>query len=425
MTAFCAMSAISYGQQGDTLRLTLEECLEHALGHNYTKQSVLLNEDIKESTLDQSRSERLPGVSANLSENFSHTGANGTNWSGNYDVSANMTVYQGGQITHTIKQNELQYEQTRLQTTQYNNELTIQVLQSFLTALGNEELLKYQESLLETSATQYREGMAKLGAGQIIESDYLLLEAQYASDLNNITTTRINLENSLVALKNLLAIQLSQPIALIYPDDSVLETMLVMPSRDEVVSRGMETLPDVKISDYNVEIAETGLRISKASYYPTVSLSAGVGTGHSQNFQNFGTQLSDRFGPTAGVSVSIPIFNRNRTKNNVKQNQIYVQQAELDRKQSMTNIEQTLINEYGNVVASGSKYRASDIKNRAYQSSFEAYTAMYGAGSITTVELLQQQNNYISAMNDYIQNKYTFMLQRKVLDVYMGEAITM
>ena len=50
---------------------------------------------------------------------------------------------------------------------------------------------------------------------------------------------------------------------------------------------------------------------------------------------------------------------------------------------------------------------------------------MFSAGSITAVELLQQQNNYISAMNDYIQSKYTFMLQRKVLDVYMGEEITM
>jgi outer membrane protein TolC len=46
-------------------------------------------------------------------------------------------------------------------------------------------------------------------------------------------------------------------------------------------------------------------------------------------------------------------------------------------------------------------------------------------GAITAVELLQQQNNYISAMNDYVQSKYGFMLKRKVLDVYMGEPVRM
>jgi hypothetical protein len=38
---------------------------------------------------------------------------------------------------------------------------------------------------------------------------------------------------------------------------------------------------------------------------------------------------------------------------------------------------------------------------------------------------LQQQNNYINVLNDYIQSKYGFMLKRKVLDVYMGNTVTL
>lgn len=369
--------------------------------------------------------ERLPSLSANLSESVSNTQATGTGWSGSYDVSANMVLSQGGQINNTIKRNELQHEQTRLQTQQYDNTLTIQVLQSFLNALGNEELLRYQESILSSSQKQAEDGKVRFQAGQILESDYLLLDAQYATDSNNVLSTRINLDNSLIELKNLMAIELSTPIELVYPDDSVLESMLVMPSQRDVVDRGLETMPDVKISDYSVQIADAGLKISKAGYYPTVSLNAGIGTAHRQNFRNYGTQLSDNFGPQAGLTVSIPIFSKNKTRTNVKQSQIALQQAELERKQSLSDIEQTLISEYGNVVSSGSKYKASETKQNAYKSSFDAYTEMFDAGSITTVELLQQQNNYISAMNDYIQNKYNFMLQRKVLDVYMGNPVTM
>lgn len=407
------------------LKLTLEECLERTLGDNYTRQSVQLNESSSEAGLSQSKMERLPDLSASLGESVSNTSADGTAWNGNYNLSANMTVYQGGQIGSTIKQNELQYEQTKLQTRKYDNDLAIQVLQAFLTALGNEELLKYQEALVTASREQAAEGKARFAAGQILESDYLLLEAQYATDLNNIVSTRISLSNSLVALKSLMAAELSQKVELVYPDDSALERMLVLPAQGDVVARGMETLPDVRISEYNVEIAETGVRISRLGFFPTVSLNAGVGTGHYRNFRDFGNQLSDNLTPQAGVSVSIPIFSRNRNRANVTRSRIALRQAELENRQSLLDIEQTLISEYGNVVASESRYEASVISRNAYESSFNAYREMFRLGAITAVELLQQQNNYISAMNDYIQNKYTFMLQRKVLDVYMGYPITM
>jgi outer membrane protein TolC len=49
----------------------------------------------------------------------------------------------------------------------------------------------------------------------------------------------------------------------------------------------------------------------------------------------------------------------------------------------------------------------------------------FNYGKITTVDLLQQQNNYLNALNTYIQNKYSLVLQRKVLDVYMGKEITL
>ncbi|MBQ6269415.1 MAG: TolC family protein, partial [Bacteroidetes bacterium] len=44
----------------------------------------------------------------------------------------------------------------------------------------------------------------------------------------------------------------------------------------------------------------------------------------------------------------------------------------------------------------------------------------FKVGSITAVELLQQQVNYLNYLNDFLQNKYSFLLNRKLLDVYMG-----
>lgn len=409
----------------EPLRLTLVDCIEQAQENNYSRQSVILNESSTQESYNQSKMERLPNLSASIGETYTHSNNGGSDWSGNYSLNTSVTVYQGGYINSTIEKSRLSAEQSVYYTAQYDNDLTIQVLQAFFTVLGNEELLKYQNAILEASEEQLRQGKERFGAGEILKSDLLLLEAQYIDDSNNILETTIGRNNSLNVLKNLMSMEISQAIELVYPDDEYLEYMKYMPSEEEVVMRSLETLPDLRISDYNIEIAETGVRISRSAYAPTLSLNAGVGSGHINNFSNYGTQLSNGLSEQVGFSLSIPIFNHNRTKSNVVQSRIALQQAELDRKQTELDIRQTITQEYRDVVLAEGKYRSAEIRRDAYGASFDTYRLMFEQGTITTVDLLQQQNNYIGAMNDYIQSKYGFMLKRKILDVYMGEPITM
>ena len=409
---------------------TLEECLQYAMDKNYNRQSLKLAEESSQAAYRQSKDERLPALNASLNENFTNSSVNtvngfstgGSSVGGNYSVNASITVYQGGAINNTIKQSRLQMEQTTYQTSQYENELTIQILQAFLSILGNEELMKYQSSVAEASEGQLLQGREQYRLGSILESDYLLFEAQYANDRNNIVDTEIARNNNLLTLKSLLSMDPAIDLQIIYPDTSAIIGMSLLPTQVDFTERALNYLPEIKISQYNVDIADVGVKLTKAGYYPTVSLGAGVGTGHT-DFSNFGTQLNNRLNEQIGITVSIPIFDRNHTKTNVTKSKISLQQAELSQMQTELNIRQTVTQEYQDVVSAYNKYLVTDIRQNACLKSFEAYRVQFNAGAITPVELLQQQNNYISALNDYIQSKYRFMLKRKILDVYMGEQV--
>jgi outer membrane protein len=224
----------------------------------------------------------------------------------------------------------------------------------------------------------------------------------------------------LLTLKSLLSISATENLQIIHPDTAALLSMRLLPGVDEVLERTVNSLPDLKISQYNIDIAKIGLKMSKASYLPTVSLSGSVGTGHT-NYAGLGTQFSNRLNEQIGISVSIPIFDNSRTKSKVTQSRIALQQAELSQKQTELGLRQTILQEYRNVVSSHNSFETSSIREKAYSASLNAYRKQYEAGAITTVELLQQQNNYINALNEYIQDKYGFMLKRKILDVYMGK----
>jgi outer membrane protein len=416
-------SLIAAGQEkpDSPLRMTLEQCIDYALQHNYERETALLNETATQDLYRQSKMERLPGLSAEIGESLNHTKANSSAFNGSYGLNSSVILYQGGSISENIQKNKLKSAQEEYLTKQYDNGLVIQILQAFLSALGNEELLKYQQSLLQSSEEQVKQGSERFQLGAILESDFLLLESQYATDEINIAGTTIQRDISLLTLKRLLSIDPLQTLDIIYPDEAMIERMLLLPNEKEVLEDALATLPDIRISDYNLEIAGVGLKMAKSGYYPTISLNGSVGSGHLNDFSRYGTQLSDQFAAQAGISVSVPIFDKKRTKSNVTQSRIALQQAELDKKQTELNLRKTIVEEYRNVVSSVNGFKTSKIKEKAYAASFEAYRMQYEAGSITTVELLQQQNNYISALNEYIQDKYGFMLKRKILDVYMGK----
>ena len=105
--------------------------------------------------------------------------------------------------------------------------------------------------------------------------------------------------------------------------------------------------------------------------------------------------------------------------------QISLEQAQLDYEQTQLTIRQTVVQAYRNVISAYNAYKVSEVRENAYSKSFEAYNMQYRYGTITTVELLQQQNNYLNVLNTYIQNKYSLLMKRKILDVYMGKNISL
>lgn len=409
--------------QNDSLSVvfTLNDCLDYAFSNSYERKQLELTNRSHVLSYEQSKQERLPNVSASISENFSNDNIAST-FSGNVGINTGMTLYQGGYINATIEQQRLTSEQSSIELNKYDDNLSIQILQAFLTIIGNQELLKYQQSILNSSREAMKQGQKKFEVGSIIESDYLLLKAQFSTDTNNVVDTRIEIDKNLLNLKLLLSMDPMTDLQLISPDTSMIYYMTDFPSLEESVEQALAYSPSIKISSYDVEIAKKSLRITKANYYPSVNLNAGISTSHS-GYDNLGSQFSDRLTEQVGISLNIPIYSRGSTKLRVKQNEIAVEQKALAYEQELFSLRQNVAREYHNMISSYNKYNVSKQTKDAYYKSFEAYNVQFQFGSITAVELLQQQNSYLKALNDYIQNKYTLILQRKILDIYMGKGI--
>lgn len=419
-----AQAAVDDGNNvSDTVVFTLDDCLRYAVSNNYERQTMELSHKSQELSLEQTKKQRLPSVSMSVSEGYSHNTKGGA-MSGSAGINASMPIYNGGEINVSIEQESLRTEQSQLELTRFDDNLSINILQAFLSVLGNQELLKYQKSVLKSSREAMKQGYAKYETGSIVESDYLLLVAQYASDTNNVVDTQISIDNSLLNLKVLLSMEPELNLAIVYPDTSAINEMALLPPMNEAIERSVAYSPDLKISGYDIEIAQKSLRIAKAAQLPSLNLNAGLNTGH-DGFTDLGTQLGERFSQNVGVSLNIPIYSRGANRIKTKQSELSLQQSQLDYERNALTLRQTVAQEYQNVVSAYNSFVVSSQSKDAYLKSFEAYNSRFLFGSITAVELLQQQNNYLNALNKYIQAKYSFILERKILDVYMGNGVTM
>ena len=425
LTLLLLMVGLLPAQESSAFRFTLEDCIRYAFSNSLERQSMELTGESLETTYQQSKQQRIPNLSASVGQNISNN-ANGWSTSGNVGVGSSVTIYQGGNINNTIEQNRLNMERNEVQLERYDLQLVTQILQSFLTILGNQELLNYQMEVLNTSREQMKQGQQRYQVGTILGSDMLLLEAQFYSDTNNVVDTRINIENNLLDLKVLLSMDPTDDLSIVSPNTDDLDNLMAsLPTEEEAVSLAMETLPELRLGEYDIRLAEKSVDMARGNYFPSISANANVGMGvlsfdgnGNKNWYNTPTE-------SAGISMNIPIYSRGQTKANVKKSRIALQQAQLDYEQSELAARQTVVQAYRNVVSAFNAYKVSQVREEAYGKSFNAYNMQYQYGSITTVELLQQQNAYLNVLNNYIQNKYSLLMKRKILDLYMGNKITL
>jgi outer membrane protein len=399
------------------VRFTLDDCLDYAMAGSLVREQMVLSQQAAQLDLRQSQMERLPSLSASASENLGHQRGERRTVGGSYGVSAGMPLFQGGAINEGIKQSKLAAAEAEVRTAQWDNTLAINILGSYFTLLGYEELQRNQQSLIAVGERQVRDAEIQLKVGEILESDLLMLQAQLAQNRNSVARTEIDLRNEMLNLKGLMSMPLETELTLAAADTLA----MALPEETDFVARAEQVLPDLELLNYGVEAAKSTLKIARAAYYPSLSLSGGLGTGHSDDFNRWRSQVESRFNQSAGVSMSVPIFTRGRTRTSVGRSKIALRQAELERQQGEMDVRRSLIQSYSDALAAQNDYQTQTVRENAYRRALDVARAQYNAHTIKPVDMLQQENNYINVMYQFVQSKYGFMLRRKILDVYTRE----
>lgn len=81
----------------------------------------------------------------------------------------------------------------------------------------------------------------------------------------------------------------------------------------------------------NIEASDMNIKIARAGYIPTLSLSAGIGTTNANgNDFSFSEQVKQNWNNSIGLTLSIPIFDKRQTKSTINKAKLQMQTSQLD-----------------------------------------------------------------------------------------------
>ncbi len=415
------------------LKWDLQTCLDYAKKNNITINNLRWGARSSEQDLLQARAAKLPSLSATLTQSL--VNSNNANpvvggfqtqatASGNYGVTSNWVVYNGGFLNNDIKQKGILLESAQLNVQAAQNDITLQITQAYLNILLQKENIAYLQELVSSSESQLTLGKQRFDAGSLSRKDYLQLEATLANDKYNLTTAINAHRTNLVNLKQILQLPSSVTFDIVQPDTLV--TNQAVASLPEAENAAVNSRPEVKAGELNVKSAEVGLEKSRAGRLPIISLGAGLSSGYSDNNDlKYFNQVNNNFYQRIGATVSIPIFANRVNKSNIERSKIQIEQAKLSLQGTKTTLDQAVEQAYIAVLNSQAQLEAAESSWKTNQESFHITNEQMRLGAFNTIDLLTQKNLYVQALQAYVQAKYNTILNKKIYEFYTGVPVTL
>ena len=349
-----------------------------------------------------------------------------TSYNGNYGLNASWTLYNGNKRLKTIQQEKLNNQMAELDVATSENNIQESIAQVYIQILYAAESVKVNENTLQVSIAQRDRGQELLNAGSIAKSDLAQLEAQVSTDRYQLVTTQATLEDYKLQLKQLLELDGENEMNIYLPALSDENVLAPLPTKRDVYISALSLRPEIEASKLNVEASELGINIAKSSYFPTISLSAGIGTNHTSGSDfTFGEQVKNGWNNSIGLSVSVPIFNNRQTKSAVQKAKLQYETSMLSLLDEQKALYKTIESLWLDANSAQQRYAAANEKLKSTQISYELISEQFNLGMKNTVELLTEKNNLLQAQQEQLQAKYMAILNTQLLKFYQGDQLAL
>jgi outer membrane protein len=386
-----------------------------ALQQDPKYQAARANQSSVKTTEEIARSFLLPniGVSASANQiNNDVKGAGDDDFS-QEDMSLNLTqpIYRRDRWL-AVDQAKILSTKADVDFLAADQDLIVRLATAYFDVLSAQDTLTFVLADKKAIARQLEQAQQRFDVGLIaITSVY---EAQAAYDLAS--ANQIKAENSLDnAKEKLREIVGNRDFAL---NKLQADLELAKPNPDDLnawTEQALAQNPVILGARNTTDIAQKEIEVQRSGHYPTFDLVGSYGLNRTDS--STGTDY-DR--SQIGVQLAVPLYAGGGVKASTRQAQFDFETAQFNLEQQQRAVTRQVRDAYRGVIASISQVKALAATQVSAKSALEATEAGFEVGTRTIVDVLNSQRNLFSAMNDYAQARYNYIVNGLLLKQAAG-----
>ena len=404
---------------------TLQECLDYAYQNNIQVRQSRNNQLSGIEDTKQAKAALFPSLVASTTQSYTNYPSSevtdNNSYTGTYGITAGMTIFEGGKLRTEVKRQKVQNQMDALSVEESVNDIRIAIVQAYMQCLYAADAVRINRSTAEASKAQRDRAEEMLRTGSISRVDFAQLQSQYSSDEYQIVVAGSTLDNYKLQLKQLLELDIMEEMNPAVPGVKEENVLKALPPKNEVYETALKVMPQIRRGELGIEAAKLEEKSARAGFFPSISLSASVGTGHmSNNDFGSGSQIWNRFNENVGLTLNIPIFSNRKNRTAVNKAKIALNDSYLEwtslQKELLRNVESA----YLDAVSAQAQYLSAREKEKYARESYELTSEQFRVGVKNTVELITAQNEYSAAQQQVLQAKYLTLLSIELLNIYQG-----
>lgn len=447
---------------------SLQDCVNFAIVHNIDLKVQELNIQIQENNVLQSRMNLLPTLSANGSDvnnwgktvdRYTNEFADAKTSSINLYLQSSVTVFRGFQLLNAVKRQNLELMAQRYDYNAAQDMKSMEITTAYLQILYGKENLESKTQQVALTSSQVERTQILVNAGNLAMGDLYNMKAQLALEESQKIQAENDLSLAYLNMKQLLDLPADTVFEIQTPEIELTGGPNKLLNPEVVYNYAVEHRPEVLSAQTRYERSLKDLAISKGAYYPSISFSAGYGTGYSGankildgdpiftgftpsgDFTTAGDtvisptftyntipkafmdQVDENRNYSIGVYLTVPIFNNLQVRNQVSNSKIYVQQSEFQLEKAKHDMRKTIEQAYADATYAYKSYQASKLNVKALEESYNYAKKKYEAGMINSYEFNDANTKLENARNSLLNAKYNYVFRVKVLDFYYGQPL--
>ena len=424
--------------------LSLQDCIDIGLTRSTEVLKGKNNVELAGALVLNAYGQFLPDLNAGVGYNYAAgkslvvaTGpvlVNANRSAFNYQLTSTLNIFTGQYNYASLKAATLNKKSSELTLERARQQISLDVTQSFLQVMLDRQLVSLGTENWKTSTDRERQLTVLTEVGRKALADLYQQQAQTSRDRSLL----IDAQNRLRTDKILLLKKLRLDSLELYefgetPVDERAEAD-VYGNEQALVRRAL--LQRVDLRSYQVirEAADWDIKKYRSGYLPKVFLGAGVfsnGAYFNKLYVNdvnskpgsqtgIGDQLTQQVSGVLSLNASWAIFDRYYTRSGISIAKVVSGNAQIDYENEHIQIVSEIRQAYGDYTTALQQIETADKEVIAAQRAYETLNGRYQEGSANFIELSTAQINLLQARQDRIQSVISLMLQKKVIDFYLG-----